>query len=410
MQELYDYKKFAILYVDDEEKSLKYFTRAFSEKFRIFTAIDAQEGFKIFDEHKDEIAIFLTDQRMPGEKGVQLLERVRTIRPSVIRILVTAYTDAEVAIDAVNSGAIYKYVSKPWDIPELGVTLRRAVEFFLIQRERDHLLREKLSALEKLVVVDRILGLALLTSGLRSDLNRSLSAVHAFLNAKPLEPGLAERNLDELRSHSRWREVFQHTQAHLKELGALIRDLPAGTKPAKVDMAAMFVDEFDKRAQTLTDQRIELENGLEGASLEVESESVALRKVIELMVSMMIAELPPRAGLAISQDVTEDNEGDHLRLRLVRRGSRLRFAPFQSVFDPFTVADEATETLGLQIMMLYLLVYHLGGNMAFEDLGEEATQLQLSLPRQGGAVAEDWETALLENLLNENVWELLTSG
>ena len=119
MENLYDYKKFAILYVDDEEKSLKYFERAFGDDFRVFTASNAQDGFKLLQKHADEIGLLLTDQRMPGEKGVWLLERARQLRPRILRILVTAYSDLDAAIAAVNSGAIYKYVSKPWDPPQL---------------------------------------------------------------------------------------------------------------------------------------------------------------------------------------------------------------------------------------------------------------------------------------------------
>jgi response regulator RpfG family c-di-GMP phosphodiesterase len=68
MNDLYNYQKFAILYVDDEEKSLKYFVRAFGEHFRIFTATNAQDGLKVLEEHKDEIGLLMTDQRMPGRK------------------------------------------------------------------------------------------------------------------------------------------------------------------------------------------------------------------------------------------------------------------------------------------------------------------------------------------------------
>ena len=324
--------------MDDEEKSLKYFTRAFSEKFRIFTAKDATEGFKIFEDHKDEIAIFLTDQRMPGEKGVQLLERVRSIRPSVIRILVTAYTDAEVAIDAVNSGAIYKYVSKPWDIPELGVTLRRAVEFFLIQRERDHLLREKLCALEKLVVVDRVLGLAMLTSGIRSELKNSLGAVHSFLNAKPLEPGLDERNLEELKSHSRWRQVYIHTQNHLGQIAESIRSIPVQSNSGKTDLVKLFADELGRRAQSLSDERIDVENDLTGDELELEGPVEVIGKIAELAVDSMIAGMMPRSGLSISR-ASSDPSSSVINLKMLRRGNRLGHAAFQSVFDPFTLSD-----------------------------------------------------------------------
>src|SRR6266849_4815244 len=89
MKGLYDYKKFAVLYVDDEEKSLKYFTRAFEEQSRILTAANALDGLKLLEEHKDDLGLLITDQRMPGEKGVWLLEKARQLRPRIIRMLAT---------------------------------------------------------------------------------------------------------------------------------------------------------------------------------------------------------------------------------------------------------------------------------------------------------------------------------
>src|ERR1051326_4114297 len=91
MESLYDYKKYAILYVDDEEKSLKYFARAFEEQFRILTATNAQDGLKLLEQNADQVGVLMTDQRMPGEKGVWLLEKARQGFPRVIRILATAY-------------------------------------------------------------------------------------------------------------------------------------------------------------------------------------------------------------------------------------------------------------------------------------------------------------------------------
>src|SRR6185369_8817137 len=156
MDYFYDYKKFAILYVDDEEKSLKNFVRAFEEQFRILTATNAQDGLKALQEHQHEIGLLMTDQRMPGEKGVWLLERARQLEPRIIRVLATAFADMDAAVAAVNTGAIYKYVTKPWDPPQQENTLKRGLEFFLVQRERDQLLREKLSVLHNMMIADRI--------------------------------------------------------------------------------------------------------------------------------------------------------------------------------------------------------------------------------------------------------------
>ena len=91
METSYDYKKYAVLYVDDEEKSLRGFERAFQDQFRILTAPTALEGLRLLEAHKDDIGVLMTDQRMPGEKGVWLLEKARQLRPRIIRILATAY-------------------------------------------------------------------------------------------------------------------------------------------------------------------------------------------------------------------------------------------------------------------------------------------------------------------------------
>lgn len=66
MDNLYDYKRFAILYVDDELPALRLFTLAFQDRFRILTAPSAREGLRVFEQHKDEIGVLLTDQQMPG--------------------------------------------------------------------------------------------------------------------------------------------------------------------------------------------------------------------------------------------------------------------------------------------------------------------------------------------------------
>ena len=194
MEDFYDYRKSAILYVDDEEMALKYFTRAFGKRFRILSAANAEEGYRLLEQHRNEIGLLMTDQRMPGEKGVQFLERARQLHPRAIRILTTAYSDLDVAIEAVNSGAIYKYVTKPWDIPQLEVTLQRALEFFIVQRERDLLLKEKLSAVQRMLITDRVLSLGILAARLGHYVRNSLVAVRTFLDLAP-EKLLEEKSM-----------------------------------------------------------------------------------------------------------------------------------------------------------------------------------------------------------------------
>ena len=139
----YDYQRYAILFVDDEANTRKYFRRLFGEKFRILEAEDGVQALSVFREHANEIGIIVTDQRMPNETGVGFLSKISGDYPDIIKILSTAYADIDAAIGSVNQGGIFRYITKPWDIPQLEVTLRRSMEFFTVKRERDALLERK---------------------------------------------------------------------------------------------------------------------------------------------------------------------------------------------------------------------------------------------------------------------------
>jgi excisionase family DNA binding protein len=183
MERLYD--KCTILYVDDEEQSLKYFTRAFQDKFRILSATNASDGYRLLEQHRDEIALLMTDQRMPGEKGVEFLQRARRFHPEAVRILTTAYSDFDVAIDAVNSAGISNYVTKPWDIPQLEVILKQGCEFFTVQRERALLRGTFLT--ERQMIADRGEPANLLTlEQIASYLNINKFTIYRLINQKKM--------------------------------------------------------------------------------------------------------------------------------------------------------------------------------------------------------------------------------
>lgn len=177
----YDYKRYAILFVDDEANTRKYFVRLFSEKFRILEAGDGVEALTVFRKHADEIGIIVTDQRMPNETGVGFLSKIAGDYPDVIKILSTAYSDIDAAIGSVNEGGIFRYMTKPWDIPQLEVTLRRAMEFFTVKRERDALLGAKMQAMGNVLLSSRLAAFALVPVCARFGCRASAEAVASFI-------------------------------------------------------------------------------------------------------------------------------------------------------------------------------------------------------------------------------------
>ena len=158
----YDYQRYAILFVDDESNTRKYFRRLYGEKFRILEAEDGVEALTVFRQHADEIGIIVTDQRMPNETGVGFLSKIADDYPDIIKILSTAYSDIDAAIGSVNQGGIFRYMTKPWDIPQLEVTLRRGMEFFTVKRERDALLGAKMQAMGNVLLSSRLAAFAII--------------------------------------------------------------------------------------------------------------------------------------------------------------------------------------------------------------------------------------------------------
>ena len=184
----YDYQRYAILFVDDEANTRKYFRRLFGDKFRILEAEDGVQALEVFRQHANEIGIIVTDQRMPNETGVGFLSKIADDYPDIIKILSTAYSDIDAAIGSVNQGGIFRYMTKPWDIPQLEVTLRRAMEFFSVKRERDALLGAKMQAMGNVLLSSRLAAFALAPVCAGISCNRAAEAVAAFVKC-----GLAGR-------------------------------------------------------------------------------------------------------------------------------------------------------------------------------------------------------------------------
>lgn len=177
----YDYQRYAILFVDDEANTRKYFRRLFGEKFRILEAEDGVQALEVFRRHANEIGIIVTDQRMPNETGVGFLSKIADDYPDIIKILSTAYSDIDAAIGSVNQGGIFRYITKPWDIPQLEVTLRRAMEFFTVKRERDALLGAKMQAMGNVLLSSRLAAFALAPVCASIECKRAAEAVAAFV-------------------------------------------------------------------------------------------------------------------------------------------------------------------------------------------------------------------------------------
>ena len=118
--------KYKILFVDDESPNLRLLERLFRDSYELFTAESGARALEILAVH--DIAVIISDQRMPEMTGIDFLKKAAEMRPQTVRIMLTGYTDAEALVEAINSGVVYKYLTKPWNNDELRNTLKRALQ------------------------------------------------------------------------------------------------------------------------------------------------------------------------------------------------------------------------------------------------------------------------------------------
>lgn len=144
-----------ILCVDDELDNLDALERLFRPHFTVLRASSGADAIKLLESHQDEISVIITDQRMPQMTGVQLLSFCLQNYPDIIRILLTGYTDVQSIVDAVNSGQIYRYLTKPWDPVDLTTTCQRAAERYYLQLELRQKNMELQKALTELQTLDK---------------------------------------------------------------------------------------------------------------------------------------------------------------------------------------------------------------------------------------------------------------
>lgn len=145
-----------LLLVDDEENitfSLKRLLRR--DGYNIFLANSGQDGLALLE--KNTIGVIISDQRMPGMMGTEFLTKVKTLYPDTIRIVLSGYTELSSITDAINRGAVYKFLTKPWEDDLLRANVEEAFQRYEMKIENARLAHELQLANEELRKINQAL-------------------------------------------------------------------------------------------------------------------------------------------------------------------------------------------------------------------------------------------------------------
>jgi len=185
--------KLKLMVVDDEPDNLDLLYRTFRREFQVFKAANGFEALDILTQ-QGEMAVIISDQRMPRMNGTEFLSRTVAQCPDTIRIVLTGYTDVDDLVEAINSGKVFKYITKPWNPEHLKTVVLQAAETYRVVKQRTKALSQ---ALQRQSVINTVLkalreslDYASMLQKVVQTLGNTCDATHAILH--PIPPLSAE--------------------------------------------------------------------------------------------------------------------------------------------------------------------------------------------------------------------------
>jgi CheY-like chemotaxis protein len=166
-------KKLKILVVDDEPDNLDLLYRTFRRDFQVLRAESGIRALEVLAV-EGEVAVIISDQRMPEMKGTEFLSKTVPQFPDTIRIILTGFTDVEDLVDAINTGQVYKFITKPWDPSELKMVVQQAAANY-------DLLKQRAEELTRVHAQTRLLNTILQVTRHATDLDSLLTSIAAAL-------------------------------------------------------------------------------------------------------------------------------------------------------------------------------------------------------------------------------------
>jgi two-component system probable response regulator PhcQ len=390
-------RKYGVLYVDDEETALKYFRRGIEKDCPVWTANSGAAAWPILEKEWPNIGVILSDQKMPGQTGVELLTAARKRWPNMIRILITAYSEIESAIEAVNSGAIYKYLTKPAEPPKLRQILLGALDEFAKIQEKETLLTERLTSLQRLVVADRVRSLAAMADGISHHLRNSMTAMSCFLeesNATGAPQGAPSAGSSEY--------IDQLWSLARNERSELLTLLQSVAKASSAQPELKCADGVQV-AQVLSAATAgALTPAVTGTLPAIKADTEKLAYVFKTL-AKYVARLSSPAGAAAAdvrvttEPVAEFWGAPGVRVRFTTTaGAAWGERDVAAMFTPFAFPSNDPSDLGIEMLMAFFIAHRHGGDVIVHRAPPSGPGFELLLPVDPDAVQRP---SLEQNLL-----------
>ena len=358
-------EKIKILYVDDEENNLISFRANFRKDYHVLTAISAQDAFSILE--KEPAQIIISDQRMPNTTGVEFLEQALKLYPDSIRLLITAYSDIELVIEAINRGQITKYIQKPWDFEKLSLAIDHCVTLYKTQIE----LQIKNAELQK--ANDELTKFAYSVS---HDLRSPLTSILGIINLAKVTPEMHVAL-----------SYFEMIESRIFKLDAFIKNLIDHSKNTSYQSLKVSIDlkefiisiwEASKHQGNFINFELSVDQ-----KHEFYGDSLRLKIIFENLISNAIKFQNPLAQnhfIKIHALIQEQQAS----ITLSDNGIGINKNYISSIFNLFFRTEDflQTEGSGIGLYLVKEAITKIGGHIKVESEQQQGTTFELIIPNK----------------------------
>lgn len=399
--------KAKILYVDDEEINLSHFATFFGDEFDVVTATNGQKALEIFTAQPD-LAVVVTDQRMPEMTGVKLLSEIYMINPDPIRIILTAYADIFDITQAINQGHIYQYVQKPWKFEELQRVLQQAVDkFHLLQEnkklialldEKNQLLTAANIQLEadlalqqtleqqrrevevKMLAQAKLASLGEIATGIAHEINQPLTYIQIVLQSTGRDIEQGKLDLQELTTDIKesTRQVQRITEIihHLRTFGRA-----DSGEMVEASLPEIFSNAMILYRQKLRIQSIKVQETISPGLPKVFGNPIQLEQVFLNLLQNAFDALQGVTNPAIAVVFSEQN--GTLRTTFSDNGCGIPADAVAKIFEPFFTTKAVGKGTGLGLSIVYGIVADHNGTIECHSQAGQGSCFTITLPAAG---------------------------
>jgi signal transduction histidine kinase len=378
-------EKQTILYVDDDKENLRTFRRLFRKQYEVLLAESGEQGLQLLEAHAP-IPVIITDQRMPEMTGIEFLEQSIHISPGSIRIIITGFTDVQALIDAINTGRVYRYITKPWDEQELYVTMKRAIESYELKEKNARLLidlqrqnealersyQQLQETQEKLIESEKMASIGRLASRIAHELRNPIQGIRMGIE-------LLQHDLRELQEVDRFASTLEHIDQEILAVNTIVQDLLEYAREMKfeyteTDLQGMIEGILFNLSEKLDKRQIALRTEFEEIGSLV-ADGIRLRQALLNLVQNAIEAMSEQGTLTLTLATRDEH---HVALSIEDTGCGISTEQQQRIFEPFFTTKDKGVGLGMSIVQKIIEAH--GGTIQIESQEGQGTRVTLLLP------------------------------